>query len=221
MAKNLSKVKTNVLIGVLVTLNTLLLGNEIKVSPANQMTVNVIDVIDGDTLVTDNKMRIRLFRVNAPELDMCMGVESRDELSRLTKNKTVLLKEIGADKFGRLLAKVYVNDLFVNEEMLKKGLARYDGSGGQEMKDAFNLAKTNKIGIYEKCVFYENKENHMCSIKGNIDKDSGAKIYHFDGCSGYKGVAVEYDLGESWFCSEKEAVKAGYVKSKQCFGKKY
>jgi len=29
------------------------------------------------------------------------------------------------------------------------------------------------------------------------------------------------DLGEQWFCSEKEAQEAGYKKSEHCYGKKY
>jgi len=28
---------------------------------------------------------------------------------------------------------------------------------------------------------------------------------------------VEADLGERWFCSEEEAIKAGFTKSEHCF----
>jgi len=32
---------------------------------------------------------------------------------------------------------------------------------------------------------------------------------------------VEKDLGEDWFCSEKEAQAAGFTKPKNCYGKIY
>lgn len=35
-------------------------------------------------------------------------------------------------------------------------------------------------------------------------------------CSEYNRTVIELHLGEEWFCSEKEASKAGYTKSKNC-----
>lgn len=214
------------LVGVLITLNTILLGTVNKPSPTiddtNTMKVNVVDVIDGDTFVTKDNYRVRLHRVDAPELGMCMADEAKKQLSQMVLDKTVLLTDVMPSQYGRILAGVYSDDVFVNGEMLRLGLARFAGGKGEiedKMRIEADKARQNQVGIFEKCVFYENKQNSKCSIKGNIDKNSGTKIYHFDGCSGYEGVAVEYDLGEGWFCSEKEALKAGYVKSKQCFGK--
>ena len=56
---------------------------------------------------------------------------------------------------------------------------------------------------------------------GQEAKKRGRKIYHFPGCAGYNVVIVELDRGEQWFCSEKEAQAAGFVKSEQCYGKKW
>jgi hypothetical protein len=41
------------------------------------------------------------------------------------------------------------------------------------------------------------------------------------GGSEYNRALVELDRGEQWFCSEKEAEAAGFVKSKNCFGKNF
>ncbi|RLC34391.1 nuclease, partial [Candidatus Shapirobacteria bacterium] len=43
-----------------------------------------------------------------------------------------------------------------------------------------------------------------------------AKVYHLPNCNEYKRTIVELHLGESWFCTEKEAQQAGYIKSKHC-----
>lgn len=55
--------------------------------------------------------------------------------------------------------------------------------------------------------------NPDCSIKGNIGKSYLEKTYHLPGCSEYERTVVELDLGEEWFCAEKEATEAGYRKS--------
>lgn len=211
------------LVGVLITLNTILLGSEINpplTSPltGRGMIVNVIEVIDGDTFVTNNGQRVRLLSVDAAEMGRCMSKEAKVYLEKTIEGKQVVLDDVRADKYGRLLALVYLKDDLVNEEMLVNGLARFDGTKSQErdvLKEAYDKARQDKIGLFDKC-YQEDPEDEKCSIKGNIDKTTGRKMYHFPGCREYVTTVVELDLGEHWFCSEKEAVEAGYVKSKNC-----
>ncbi|MBI4127597.1 MAG: thermonuclease family protein [Parcubacteria group bacterium] len=53
-----------------------------------------------------------------------------------------------------------------------------------------------------------------CLIKGNIN-DAGEKIYHIPGGSFYERTKVDLTRGEAWFCTEEEAVAAGFRKSKR------
>jgi hypothetical protein len=48
-----------------------------------------------------------------------------------------------------------------------------------------------------------------CKIKGNISA-KGEKIYHLPGSSSYERTAINERAGERWFCSEDEAVAAGW-----------
>lgn len=48
-----------------------------------------------------------------------------------------------------------------------------------------------------------------CKIKGNISRDK-SKIYYMPGHSRYSQVKVSPKNGEQWFCSEQEAIKAGW-----------
>ena len=48
-----------------------------------------------------------------------------------------------------------------------------------------------------------------CSIKGNINSD-GEKIAHRPGDSAYERTKISTRKGERWFCSESEAVAAGW-----------
>lgn len=55
--------------------------------------------------------------------------------------------------------------------------------------------------------------NPNCVIKGNIAYDSGAKIYHLPGMKYYDETTINEDYGERWFCSEEDALEAGWRKA--------
>jgi hypothetical protein len=50
-------------------------------------------------------------------------------------------------------------------------------------------------------------------IKGNIAFESKEKIYHTKGQAYYDDTSIDLEYGERWFCSEEEAVSAGWRKS--------
>jgi len=57
-----------------------------------------------------------------------IAMHSRDELHKLIFGKIVHLKEIATEKYGRILADVYLEDLHINKWMLDNKLAvPYDG----------------------------------------------------------------------------------------------
>ena len=183
----------------------------------------VTEVVDGDTLQLANGQRIRLGNLEAPELENCGGQEAKKKLKELVEGKSVRSEFVDVDRFRRSIGLVYIGNVLVNEVMLKEGLARYDGSPTKErdkLKAAYDFAFDNKIGIFSSKCLSLKPDVQGCLIKGNISRKSKQdKTYHFPDCSAYDQVMVEKDLGESWFCSEKEAENAGYVKSENCFGR--
>lgn len=104
----------------------------------------VIKVYDGDTFTLVSKLpypdsplyrfSVRLLGIDCPELKskdenekMC-AIIARDELSRILLNKLVTLQDVQTEKYGRILANVYVDDLNVNKHMLQNRLAvEYNG----------------------------------------------------------------------------------------------
>ena len=54
-----------------------------------------------------------------------------------------------------------------------------------------------------------------CLIKGNISS-KGERIYHPPGCKYYAATVIDPKRGERWFCSEAEAVAAGWRRTKVC-----
>ncbi len=50
-------------------------------------------------------------------------------------------------------------------------------------------------------------------IKGNIAYKTGEKIYHTRGQAYYNDTHIDLKYGEKFFCSEQEAIQAGWRKS--------
>ena len=53
----------------------------------------------------------------------------------------------------------------------------------------------------------------QCVIKGNISS-KGERIYHVPGGEYYDATRIDTSKGERWFCTEAEAVAAGWRRSK-------
>lgn len=53
-----------------------------------------------------------------------------------------------------------------------------------------------------------------CTIKGDISISSGERIYHMPDQPSYAQTIVTRQTGERWFCSERDARRAGWRKSR-------
>jgi hypothetical protein len=54
-----------------------------------------------------------------------------------------------------------------------------------------------------------------CDIKGNISINSGERIYHVPGQMFYSDTIIRPEYGERWFCTEQEAIAAGWHKARR------
>jgi len=220
MRKKVVKIVGGLLLAVSLVLNIFLYQKTQLSSNLNK----VIKVLDGDTFLLNSAQRVRLLGASAPEMENCGGKEAKKRLEELVLNRNVKLDEPFIDQYSRVIALVYVENVMVNEILLKEGWARYDGTGKSQketLKQAYEEAFSQKKGIFSPLCRAEQPDKPNCLIKGNIDKATGTKTYHFPGCREFNTTVVEKDLGEDWFCSEEEAQKAGFQKSQNCYGEKY
>ena len=58
--------------------------------------------------------------------------------------------------------------------------------------------------------------NPACAVKGNSSKKINERIYHVPGYYNYNDTIIEPSRGERWFCSEREAIEAGWRKALNC-----
>jgi len=99
---------------------------------AGPRTVLVERVVDGDTIKLADGTRVRYIGIDTPETVRpnhpveFMGHEASDFNRDLVEGKRVRLEYDVArrDKYGRTLAYVYLDTLFVNAELVRRGLAR-------------------------------------------------------------------------------------------------
>jgi len=122
----------------------------------------IINVVDGDTvhLLNDNqeKLKVRLHHIDAPELDQSYGKESKFALEQLILNKKVTVISDKKDKYKRLLGVISLDEVDVNLEMIKAGAAwhfkkyaKFDQSKDQYLIYDENeyQAKLKKIGLWK------------------------------------------------------------------------
>ncbi|KAH0462214.1 hypothetical protein IEQ34_009789 [Dendrobium chrysotoxum] len=71
--------------------------------------------------VLARKYRIRLRGVDAPEVGMAYGEEARQMLVKMIQGKCLKIHVYDEDKYGRSVGDVYCNDIFIQEQLLKRG----------------------------------------------------------------------------------------------------
>jgi endonuclease YncB( thermonuclease family) len=99
----------------------------VAAAPHAVLEARVVKVVDGDTLTVrsgrGDPLKVRLLAIDTPERDQPYAREARQALVRLVSGREVRLETHGADDYGRLLARVFVDDLDVNAELVRRGAA--------------------------------------------------------------------------------------------------
>lgn len=180
--------------------------------------MRALRVIDGDTFETEEKQVIRLASTEAPELEHCGGKEAKDQLEKLILNQPLYIKVVYQDPYHRQVSLVYTGKDFVNEAMLKSGSSYYyrasPGKIGEQLQQAGETARKNQQGIFSACIQSVNPKQPKCNIKANIGQQDN--IYYLPDCGVYPNVILELYKGDQWFCTEAQAIKAGFRKPSQC-----
>ncbi|KAL7229240.1 hypothetical protein ACSBR2_007859 [Camellia fascicularis] len=96
------------------------------------------------------KYRIRLRGIDAPESAMPYGKEAKEELTKLVQGKCLRVLVFDQDRYGRSVGDIYCNGIFIQESMLKKGLAwhykAYDRR--PELEKWEKEARAKRVGLW-------------------------------------------------------------------------
>jgi len=108
----------------------LLIGCDVCLANTNcyddVFSADVVKVIDGDTLEVrchGRHLRVRLFGIDAPEWQQDFSRQAKEFTRQRVEGQRVELRPKDWDKYGRLVAVVYIEGNSLNEELLREGLA--------------------------------------------------------------------------------------------------
>ena len=172
---------------------------------SNYETAYVERVIDGDTIVIENKTSVRMLGINSPERSELYYDEAKQYLENLVLDKTVKL-EFGkekTDRYNRLLRYVHINNKNINLKLVEEGFANFYFPSGKDryykdFEEAWEECIDKNINLCEKseekcaeCVELKefnhkkqeivlyNKCNVHCDLTDWTIKDEGRKKFVF------------------------------------------
>jgi endonuclease YncB( thermonuclease family) len=186
-------------------------------------------VIDGDTLAIGD-VKVRLEGIDAPETGQTCGRKwfgvwscgsaATDTLKALTAGHVVHCQSAGEDKYQRLLGRCTAHGVDINAEMVRRGMAWAFLKYSRSYVEVEAEARALRIGVWQGDAQppWEYRTSRWeaegatapggCAIKGNVTRNG--RIYHMPWSPWYGLVRLDTKRGERWFCSEQEAIAAGW-----------
>jgi endonuclease YncB( thermonuclease family) len=176
---------------------------------------------------------VRLSGIEVPEAEQRCGKAARTwrcgaateiALSRLVGGYRVNCTLSGSDESGRALGRCTVAQKDVGAELVRQGHAFAGGSILARYASEEREARAAKAGMwsgdverpaeYRAKVWEEAKRRapEGCPIKGQVS--GAARFYVLPWSPDYERARVQKARGERWFCSEQEAVSAGFKQAR-------
>jgi len=184
---------------------------------AKERELLVTKVIDGDTIVLENGDVVHYIGISAPHLRNKEGGEEFFARDAVRQNKSlVLLKKVRLefdvekkDSEGRLLAYVYVKNVFINAELVRLGFARAVASPPNlKYKDLFQRyekeASARSLGLWQ-----AGKKESEAYYVGN----KRTFVFHRPSCPLAAKIPEKYRI---IFRSRADPIRIGYEPCKRC-----
>jgi len=187
-------------------------------------------VVDADTIVIGSQV-IRLHGIDAPEsAQRCSlsggkswpcGKVAIEHIKELLTDMTATCSGSVFDDYDRLLATCRnPSGVELNLDLVENGLAWAFIKYSDDYVLPEGIARGKRIGIWQhetetpwdfraqRWFVEEQVAPDGCPIKGNISRRG--QIYHTPWSRSYERTKISPERGERWFCSEAEALKAGW-----------
>lgn len=115
----------------------------------------VVQVYDADSFAcieetTGQRLEVRLSAIDAPERSMPNYQDGKDYLTALILNKRINLVIVSYDQYLRVVADCYINDTWINKELVLKGFCfvypKY--CKDPELYKCESIAKYHSLGVW-------------------------------------------------------------------------
>ncbi|HOJ79067.1 MAG TPA: thermonuclease family protein [Bacillota bacterium] len=187
----------------------------------NIIEYQVTRIIDGDTIEVDKIGKVRYIGINTPELHHpTKGKEPFATEACIANTKLVLGKKVRLeydvqthDRYGRVLAYVYVGKIFVNAYLVEHGYAQVmtvppNVKYSKLFQQLQQKARKNQAGLWG---IHPDPETPITTGKylASIKSDK----YHLPNCKWAQKISQNNRL---WFNTKKEAEAKGYKPCSEC-----
>ncbi|MDO8997662.1 MAG: thermonuclease family protein [Sediminibacterium sp.] len=186
---------------------------------AEEFRAKVVAVSDGDTITvldsSNRQVKIRLAEIDTPESSQPYGNRAKQQLSDLVFNKTVTVRTDTTDRYGRSIARIYVDDVDVNAMMVELGAAwvyrQY--AKDQSLYSLEDKAKKAKVGLWNlpeaerippwewRKVYRKNKSNNDKTLKVESQSDK---------------TEANFSCGTKKYCTQMTSCEEAKFYLKQC-----
>ncbi len=186
--------------------------------------------VDGTTSVAELALDLNRFMVDGKTVELERGLIDADAFGCLLRYVYVSGEMVNLALLTNGYATVasypsdfeYKNNFIIAEETAKTGnLGMWKNVFSDEHPGQSSLTPTSvpdfnggtlpqPPGWEETCDF---SENSNAVIKGNVNSQTGERIYHVPGGMFYNVTPIKPDEGDRWFCTEAEAQAAGWQRS--------
>lgn len=202
----------------------------LAVSAVPATSSSAVRVIDGDTIEIDGTVH-RIWGIDAPEAGQdCRregggqwpcGKAAIKAMDKLVVGHAVACDDRGEDGYGRVLSACTSDGTDIGRALVEGGFAWSFRKYAPDYDAVEDLAHDRRVGIWQAPTetAWEYRQHRWdgalqeapegCPIKGNINRD-GERIYHAPWSPWYRKTTVDPKHGEQWFCSEGEALAAGW-----------
>jgi endonuclease YncB( thermonuclease family) len=204
-------------------------------SHANDLT-GLTRVVDGDTVEVQG-VKIRMHGIDAPESEQqCQHANGefwacgkQSTLSLVEKINGSRIRCVGRDqdRYGRVIAVCFSGEMDLNAWMVSQGWAVSYSRYSKDYASHEEVAQSARLGVWagkfvmpwdwrrgQRLETANAPNDGSCKIKGNISRN-GARIYHVPGGRWFDRTKIDLGKGERMFCSDAEAVDAGWRRSSQ------
>lgn len=200
-------------------------------APATKVIEGKAKSLTGDTMLVDG-VPVVLRGIEAPELRQSCergngrrwncGRSALNALRRITGRETVTCTVTGQDAAGRQVSDCQIGETNIAAELVRAGhvfaASGFFASYGTEQSEAQEKKRGIWAGAAKRPAEFraESWENAKadapqgCPIKGKERARSQDKVYILPWSAGYDSYRVATRRGDRWFCSEEEALAAGW-----------
>lgn len=188
---------------------------------ASIISGRVVSIADGDTITIlaagNIQTKIRLYGIDCPEKTQAFGDKAKKFTSSLVGGKNVAITAYDIDKYGRTVGIVYAEEINVNEQIIKAGLAwQYRKYCKEQFCEDWILleteARNSGIGLWQESSPIPPWDwrkgigtQTLSDIGGMYHGNQKSHVFHKSSCKVFncKNCVIVFE-------SRDEAIKAGF-----------